>query len=106
MNYADENIHDLTRSIEDDIMVSVSAEDWVKAEEQFKDLSDRWHKQKKIYSFFFYTSAINDTDFSISRAKGYIKTKDASLASGELYCIKEQLAFLHLNELITLDNVF
>jgi hypothetical protein len=105
-NYADENIHDLSKSIEDDIMVSVAAEDWDKAESEFKKLSDKWHKQKKIYTFFYHTSAINDTDFSIARAKGYIKSQDASMAIGELHCIKEQLAFLHLNDLITLDNIF
>lgn len=93
-------------TIEDDILISVYAEDWDKAEEQLNDLSKKWHKQKKVYSFFFNTMDINDTDFSIARAKNYIYAKDVPLASGELNCVKEQLGFLHLNELITLDNVF
>jgi len=106
VNYSDKNIHKLMNAIEDDILISVYAEDWDKAEDQLNDLSKKWHKQKKVYSFFFNTTDINDTDFSIARAKNYIYAKDVPLASGELNCVKEQLGFLHLNELITLDNVF
>lgn len=106
VNYSDKNIHQLMNTIEDDILISVYAEDWDKAEDQLNDLSKKWHKQKKVYSFFFNTMDINDTDFSIARAKNYIYAKDIPLASGELNCVKEQLGFLHLNELITLDNVF
>lgn len=106
VNYSDKNIHKLMNTIEDDILISVYAEDWDKAEDQLNDLSKKWHKQKKVYSFFFNTMDINDTDFSIARAKNYVYAKDIPLASGELNCVKEQLGFLHLNELITLDNVF
>lgn len=106
VNYSDDNIHKLVNSIEEDILISVYAEDWDKAADQFDRLSKDWHDQKKIYSFFFNTTDINNTDFSIARTKNYIYAKDLSLTSGELNCIKEQLGFLHLNELITLDNVF
>jgi len=106
VNYSDKNIHKLMNAIEDDILISVYAEDWDKAEDQLNDLSKKWHKQKKVYSFFFNTMDINDTDFSIARAKNYIYAKEVPLASGELNCVKEQLGFLHSNELITIDNVF
>lgn len=106
VNYSDENIHKLMNTLEDDILISVNAEDWDKAEDQFDKLSKKWHKQKKVYSFFFNTTDINNTDYSIARAKHYIYTKDVTLSSGELNCIKEQLGFMHLNELITLDNIF
>lgn len=106
VNYADKNLHELTRMIEKDIMISVYSGDWQNAELKYKDLSEKWHKQKKIYTFFFDTSAVMDTDYSIARAKNYIYAEDIPLASGELNCIKEQLGFLHLNELITLDNIF
>lgn len=106
VNYADKNIHELTGIIEDDILENVYAQNWDKAEDQIADLSKKWHDQKKTYTFFFDTAAVMETDYSIARAKHYITAKDISLASGELSCIKEQLGFLHLNELITLDNVF
>jgi hypothetical protein len=80
--------------------------EWDRAEKQFDKASKDWHRQKKIYTFFFNTKEINDTDYSIARAKYYIRTRDAALASGELNCVQEQLKFLHLNELITLDNIF
>lgn len=106
LSFSDRNIHELMNSIEDEILVSVYAEDWDKAEDQFDDLSGKWHDQKKVYSFFFNTLDINETDYSIARAKNYIYARDVSLASGELNCVKEQLGFLHLNELISLDNIF
>ncbi|QOX65606.1 DUF4363 family protein [Anoxybacterium hadale] len=106
VNYADSNLHELTGMIEDDILVSVYSEDWEKAVTQIESLTEKWHKQKKVYTFFFNTSAVMETDYSIAKAKNYIKSNSVPLASGELSCIKEQLGFLHLNELITLDNIF
>jgi hypothetical protein len=106
VDYSDKNIHGLMNSIEDDILISVYAQDWDKAEKQFNGMAEKWHKQKKIYSFFFNTVDINETDYSIAKAKNYIYARDLPLAAGELNCTKEQLRFLHLNELITLDNVF
>jgi len=106
VNYADKNIHSLTKVIENEILTSVRKGDWASAEERFDKLSGQWHKQKKVYSFFYNTVDIKATDYSIARAKNYIKTKNAALASGELNCIREQLEFLHQNELITLDNLF
>lgn len=106
VSYSDRTIHRLMNSIEDDILVSVYAQEWDRAEKQFDKVSKDWHRQKKIYTFFFNTKEINDTDYSIARAKYYIRTRDAALASGELNCVQEQLKFLHLNELITLDNIF
>lgn len=106
VRYSDKTIHDLMGTIEDDVLISVQSENWGDASDQFRKLSEKWHKQKKIYSFFFNSKDINDTDYSIARAKEYIHTENKSLASGELNCIREQLKFLHANELITLDNVF
>lgn len=106
VNYSDKTIHHLMNAIEDDILISVYAEDWDKAKEQFNDMAERWHNQKKVYSFFFNTKDINETDYSIARAKNYIYARDVPLSTGELNCIREQLKFLHQNELITLDNTF
>lgn len=106
VRYADDNLHKLINRIDDDITVSVNSEEWEKASDSFKKLSESWHKQKKVYSLFMDTSAINETDYSIAKAKAYISAKNIPLATGELSCIKEQLSFLHLNELISIDNVF
>lgn len=106
VNHADRNIHELTGMIDNDILKSVYAEDWDSAQAQFADLSKKWHEQKKTYTYFFHTEAIMETDYSIARAEGYIKSNNVPLAAGELNLVRKQLGFLHLNELITLDNVF
>lgn len=105
VNYADNNLHDLMNQIDDDILTSAYAGDWDKASKEFRSLSDKWHKQKKIYTLFIDTKAVNETDFSIARAKKYIKSEDLALSAGELNCIKEQLKFLHLNEIISIENI-
>ena len=106
VNFTDKNLHQLMGKIEDDIIVSVYQGEWDQSLESFKEVSDAWHKQKKVYSFFLDTSAINETDYSFARADEYIKAKNLPLTVGELSCIKEQLGFLHLNEQITLENIF
>jgi hypothetical protein len=106
VKYTDEHLHELRNMIDEEILVSVSQEEWETASSSFEDLSEKWHKQKKVYSFFIDTQAINNTDYSIAKAKSYIKAEDYALATGELACIKEQLGFMHLNELITLENIF
>lgn len=106
VNYSDKSIHEMTNAIEDEILISVYAEDWTNAQAQFDEFSKKWHKEKKIYSFFYSTVSLNETDYSIARAKNYIYSENIALSSGELSCIKEQLGFLHLNELISLDNLF
>lgn len=106
VNFSDDHIHGLINTVEDELMVSVNAEDWGKASEQIDQFSERWHKHKKVYTFFYDTADLRDAEFTIAKVEYYIKAKDLSLASGELALIKEQLGYLHLNELITIDNVF
>lgn len=106
VNYADENVHRLINDIDNGLMVSVYAEDWEKASEQMDLLSDQWRDHKKIYTFFFNTREILDMDCAIARAKHYIESQDTALSAGELNAVREQLEFLHLNELISLDNIF
>lgn len=105
-NFADDTLHSLMNYIEEDIMAETIDEDWSAAQKSMDNLSHRWHRYKKIYVFFLNTDDINQTDYSIARADYYIKAKDLSNSTGELACIKEQLRFLHLNETITLENIF
>lgn len=106
VNYSDQNIHKMTHSIDDKILKSIHSENWDLAEDQFSKLAERWHHQKRIYTYFFNTAEINNTDYAIARTEKYIEERDAALSSGELNSIKEQLGFLHANELATIDNIF
>lgn len=106
VSYTHDHILKLTDSIEDHILVSIAEEDWESAQSAFDELSDKWHQQKKVYSFFVDTNTLNQADFAIAKAQAYLKARDYALAAGELANIKEQLHFMHTNELITLDNLF
>ncbi|WP_206459736.1 DUF4363 family protein [Anaerovorax sp. IOR16] len=106
MFYCEKSIDELSKNLEQNIMIEIENDDWGSAEKHFSDFSDKWHDNKKIYTFFLDSRALLDTDFSIGRAESYIKSKDSSLALGELSCIHEQLKFLYLNEKISLENLF
>ena len=105
VHYADNHLHDLMNMIDEEILADANEGDWDSSAESFQELSNKWHDQKKIYSLFLDTEAVNNTDFSIARAKKYIESKDLALSAGELNCIREQLGFLHLNEIISLENI-
>ncbi|WP_312092039.1 DUF4363 family protein [Aminipila sp.] len=105
-NYSDKQIHGFIDSIDNNIISDVENANWKQASDQFKELEDNWHEYKKIACFFFSTDKLNDADFTIARAKYYIKCEDDSNATGELSCLKEQLKFLHDNESLSLANLF
>ncbi len=104
--YSDDKITAYKDELDNNIIKTVEAKEWEKAYEDFEALSEDWHKYKKAAAFFLDTQAINDTDYSIAKAKYYIKAKDLSNSSGELSCLKEQLTFLHYNESLALGNIF
>ena len=106
IGYSDETLHGFMNDIEDTIIKQVEAENWSAAYDSFDDISDGWHKYKKTAGFFLDTQALNEADYTIARCKYYIKAQDVSNASGELACLKEQLAFLHKNERVNLENIF
>lgn len=103
--YSDKKIHEFIDTIENSILIDVEDGNWEQAQDNFGVFEDDWHHYKKSACFFFSTDKLNDTDYSVARAKYYIKFKDNSNSSGELSCLKEQLKFLHQNESISLANL-
>lgn len=103
--YSDKKIHEFIGTIEEDILIDIEDGNWEQAQNKFDDLENNWHNYKKSACFFFSTDKLNETDYSVARAKYFIKCKDDSNASGELSCLKEQLKFLHENESISLANL-
>ena len=96
--YSDKKINSYSSQLENTIIKAVETEDWETASTEFNALSQDWHHYKKAAAFFLDTASINDADYSIARSQYYIKAKDISNSSGELSCLKEQLAFLHQNQ--------
>lgn len=105
-SYSDKTLHGYIEDIEDNIIIAVEDGKWDQASVDFEALSVSWHKYKKSAAFFLDTQTINDTDYSIAKAKYYIKAKDDSNSTGELNCLKEQLTFLDYNESLNWGNIF
>lgn len=105
-SYSDTRLQDYISRIEAEIIPEVEAKKWDEAYDHFQAISDDWHKYKKTAAFFLDTESINEADYSLARAKYYIKCKDDSNSTGELACLKEQLTFLHYNESLAAGNIF
>ena len=105
-SYSDARLDGYIYEINKLVMPAVEREDWESARAAFDRVSDDWHKYRKISTFFFDRRLLNETDYSIARAKYYIKAEDLSNSSGELASLKEQLTFFHSNESFNLANIF
>ncbi|MCB6994322.1 DUF4363 family protein [bacterium 210820-DFI.6.37] len=105
-SYSNSKIDSYKEELETNIIKTVELGDWDKASHDFDDLSQDWHQYKKRAEFFLDTQTINDVDYSIAKAKYYIKAQDVSNSSGELSCLEEQLTFLHYNESLAPGNIF
>lgn len=104
--YADITLNDIMDIGKNEVNVAIKDGDWADASTDMAKLSDKWKEHRKIYSLFFRTSVMNETDFAIAKATEFIDAEDESNSSGEVSNIVEQLKFLNLNELFTLENIF
>ena len=105
-SYSNSKIDSYKEELETNIIKTVELGDWDKASHDFDALSQDWHQYKKRAEFFLDTQMINDVDYSIAKAKYYIKAQDVSNSSGELSCLEDQLTFLHYNESLAPGNIF
>lgn len=105
IQHIDDNLDLLISIIEEDVEVNLNQANWSEAAVGMKKLSEEWENQKKVYAFFLSTLDMNEADYAITRIKSYISTEHLALATGELAILKQQLKFLHDNELITLENL-
>lgn len=105
-SYSDSKINGYKEELETKIIKTTESGDWDKALSDFDVFSHDWQQYKKSAAFFLDTQTINDIDYSIAKAKYYIKAEDVSNSSGELSCLKEQLNYLHYNESLAPGNVF
>ncbi len=105
-DYADRSLEPLMDMAENQLLQSARKEHWDIAKHQMEEFTEKWHKDKKIYSYFFQTRVINEIDFSIARLGEYVRSEDLTSTSGELAYIKEQLKYLHANEKFTIENIF
>lgn len=105
-NYSDEKVYNFIDTIEYGISIDIETDNWEQAKDKFENFEKNWYNYRKTACLFYSTDKINDTDYSIARAKYYIKCKDDSNSLGELYCLKEQLKFLIENEDLTIENLF
>lgn len=105
-SYAEDEINGFRDMIQHSILTDVEAENWTQAESKFEHLESTWHKYKKIAHFFSDTDKLNEIDYSLAKAKYFIKAQDISNSSGELACLNEQLRFLRVDESLTFAGLF
>jgi len=106
MGWCEVSIAGLTESIHSELVVDIRSLDWPAATASFDAFDQRWHHDKRIYSFFLTETAMLEIDYSVARLKAYLECKNQSDALAELSAISEQLKYLFLRERVDLQNIF
>lgn len=103
--YSDRCIHGFTGKVENEIMPAIQLDQWDAATWAIDELLEDWHGYKKVSSFFYDRSLLNETDYLIAKSRYYIRANDVSNSTGELACLIEHLTFLRVNERFHIENV-
>lgn len=104
LNRADKAIHEMSASINEEIIPAVSAEDWRRSQERFSYMSTLWNQDRRLFSIYFDAISIGQIEGSLARAKEYLQSEEKSSASGELAYLDQQLLFVLENERLSLEN--
>lgn len=104
LNRADKAIHEMSASINEEILPAVSAEDWRRSQERFSYMSTLWNQDRRLFSIYFDAISIGQIEGSLARAKEYLQSEEKSSASGELAYLDQQLLFVLENERLSLEN--
>lgn len=104
LNRADKAIHEMSASINEEIIPAVSAEDWRRSQERFSYMSTLWNQDRRLFSIYFDAISIGQIEGSLARAKEYLQSEEKSFASGELAYLDQQLLFALENERLPLEN--
>ncbi|MCG8484427.1 MAG: DUF4363 family protein [Clostridia bacterium] len=105
MDYMNDSINELI-SIDNQVNEYVVKEDWDAALDTLDYFTERWNTHQSIYHLFLDQDNIMEVTYAISEAKIFIQYQDAPSSLGRLAFIKDQLHFLHRNELVSLENIF
>lgn len=104
-DYSSDNIDSYTHTIKKEILPAVEDEQWEESKLLIKNLSEDWHKYKKVALLFLDTRAVNEIDYTLARSVKYVKAEDVSNSSGELNAMIEQLKFLKKNDEVSAANI-
>lgn len=104
-DYSSDNIDSYTHTIKKEILPAVEDEQWEESKQLIKNLSEDWHKYKKVALLFLDTRAVNEIDYTLARSVKYVKAEDVSNSSGELNAMIEQLKFLKKNDEVSAANI-
>lgn len=85
---------------------SIRNENWESAEDDYRQLSEMWHRYKRIASIFLDAKDINEIDSTMDKAHLYMEAKDISNSTGEFSYLKNKFRFLYQNDTVSLPNIF
>lgn len=104
--YSKQKVEEYQIRLDHSIIKTAECKNWKKAYSDFEEFIVDWKDYKKRAAFFLDTQSLNETEYTIARAKYYIKEKDISNTSGELASLSKQLLALHENEALSVKNIF
>lgn len=104
--YSEKLTSDLQEQSHKLITTSISNQDWVSAEVDYRQLSEMWQKYKRTASIFLDAKDINEIDSTMDKAYLYMQAKDVSNSTGEFSYLKDKFNFLYKNDTVSFANIF
>lgn len=104
-NSLQETTDELCRQI-DSISREIEQEKWEAAVKQNEELEQIWQQKARRWPVYMDHQEIDNIEFSLARAKGYIICRDKALSIGQLLELKLMLQHIPAKEALKLENIF
>ena len=101
----DSDIDDLIEEAQN-LEEEIYHENWAQAEEEYKEFSKEWLKEKKKMGYFLEQADLETVTENVAALESYIKNKSTNEALARLSVIKMRLSVIKQNEYPTPVNIF
>lgn len=85
---------------------AVAGGEWDRAVKSIGDMRRDWDQHKRWWALFIHHQEIDNIDIALTRAEEYIRSRESSLAAGELAILKLLLQHIPEKERVQLKNIF
>lgn len=100
----DKTSTDLQKNIEE-VETSTSSGNWTSAEQNLKQIRDKWSKVSATWSMLIDHQEIDNIEFTLSRTEKFIEARDEASALAENSALMNYVRHIPLKESLNLKNI-
>ncbi len=89
----------------DMVQADIQDEQWETAARQTADIEKYWTKSARWWPVFLDHQEMDNIEFSLSKVKAYVNSRDTALALGQLEELKLMLKHIPEKEALTIKNI-